>query len=177
MNNLPNNHYPNPARGFSSSRNLLHSMKAKADAQRSRAEKAADILTGIFGSMPFLLANILWFAVWIVINVGIIPGIEPFDPFPFSLLTMIVSLEAIGLAIIVLISQNRAEKIADLRQEVDLQLDMITEQELTKLLHMMRLMLEKQGIDVSQDEELQGMLQPTDVERLEDDLKKDIIKE
>ena len=89
-------------------------MKARADEKSGFAEKLADRLTIAFGSMPFLLLNCLWFALWIVINVGLFPAIPIFDPFPFGFLTMIVSLEAIILAIIVLISQNRAARIADL---------------------------------------------------------------
>ena len=102
---------------------LVRSVKGKADEKRSPMARIADTLTAVFGSMPFLLLNVAWFVVWIVINVGLIPGIEPFDPFPFGFLTMVVSLEAIALAIIVLMSQNRSAKILDLREEVDLQVN------------------------------------------------------
>lgn len=149
------------------SRHIIQSLKAKADRKRSLSDKIADWITGTFGSMGFLILNVLWFVIWIILNLGIIPGIVPFDPFPFGLLTMIVSLEAIVLAIFVLISQNRAEKVDDLRQEVDLQVDMIAEEEVTKLLIMVSVLLEKQGIDVSQDAELQAMLSPTNIEKLE----------
>jgi uncharacterized membrane protein len=157
------------------SRRIIRSLKAKADARRSRAEKIADWLTENFGSMPFLVINFLWFSIWIVINVGLIPGIKPFDPFPFGLLTTIVSLEAIGLAIIVLISQNRAAKIADLREEVDLQVDIITEEEITKLIQMVKLLLEKQGIDLSDDEDLPAMLKPTNVRKIETALEQQVV--
>jgi uncharacterized membrane protein len=149
------------------STHIIRSLKKEADAKRSLPEKIADWMTNAFGSMAFLAFNVIWFAVWITVNIGIIPGVTPFDPFPFGLLTMIVSLEAILLAIFVLISQNRAAKVADLREEVDLQVDMIAEEELTKLLKMVSLLCEKNGIDVSKDEELQGMLEPTNVEKLE----------
>jgi uncharacterized membrane protein len=149
------------------SRHIINSLKAKADRKRSLSEKIADWITGTFGSMGFLIVNVLWFSIWIILNLGIIPGLVAFDPFPFGLLTMIVSLEAIVLAIFVLISQNRAEKVDDLREEVDLQVDMIAEEEVTKLLIMVSVLLEKQGIDVSQDAELQAMLSPTNVEKLE----------
>jgi uncharacterized membrane protein len=124
--------------------------------------------------MIFLSLNVVWFIIWIVINVGLIPGLEPFDPFPFSFLTMVVSLEAIALAIIVLMSQNRAAKIADLREEVDLQVNKITEKELTKLLEIAAMLAEKEGIDLSQDEVLQKMLKRTDTKKLEAALEKEI---
>jgi uncharacterized membrane protein len=149
-------------------------LKARANAKSGIAERLADKLTAGFGSMPFLLINCLWFLIWIVLNLGIIPAVPVFDPFPFGLLTMIVSLEAIILAIIVLISQNRAARIADLREEVALQVEEISEQEITKLLELMVRLLEKEGIDLSQDVQLRAMLQPTDTELLTEELEKEV---
>ncbi len=105
------------------SRQIIRSLKARQNEKRSRAEKIADFMTASSGSIGFLIINVLWFVVWIVINLEIIPGLAAFDPFPFGLLTMIVSLEAIVLAIFVPISQNRSSKISDLREEIDLQVD------------------------------------------------------
>ena len=107
-------------------------------------------------------------------NTGFIYFIQPFDPFPFGLLTMIVSLEAIFLAIIVLISQNRAAKIDDLRAETDLQINTITEEEITKVMELQVLLLKKNGIDVSHDPELMQMLEPTDLDRIEKSLEEQI---
>ncbi len=152
------------------------SLKGRADAKRTFAEIVADKLTLVFGSMIFLVINVVWFVVWIIINVGLIPSIKPFDPFPFGFLTMVVSLEAIALAIIVLISQNRAAKIADLREEVDLHIDMMAEAELTKLLQLVTKLAEKQGINLSGDSELQEMLEPSDTEQLQQALEDDISK-
>jgi uncharacterized membrane protein len=163
-------------RRLNTSRSIIRSLKAKANAKRTPAEKIADWMTESFGSFGFLVINAIWFFVWIVMNVGVIPGIQPFDPFPFGLLTTIVSLEAIILAIFVLISQNREAKIAELREEIDLQVDIITEQELTKLLEMMRVLLEKNGVDLSTDEDLKLMLRPTDVDKLEKVLEQEVLE-
>ena len=152
----------------------IKSVKGRADEKRKLSERIADALTLGFGSMVFLVLNVVWFIVWIVINVGLIPGIEPFDPFPFGFLTMVVSLEAIALAIIVLMSQNRAAKIADLREEVDLQVDMMAEQELTKLLQLVTMLAEKQGIDLRHDDELQEMVQPSDHSQIEQALEQEV---
>ena len=152
----------------------LKSVKGRADQRRRLSERIADVLTLGFGSMAFLVLNVVWFVVWIVINVGLIPGIEPFDPFPFGFLTMVVSLEAIALAIIVLMSQNRAAKIADLREEVDLEIDRMAEAELTKLLQLVSKMAERQGIDLSRDHELREMVQPADHEKIEAALEQEV---
>ncbi|MBA3868242.1 MAG: DUF1003 domain-containing protein [Anaerolineae bacterium] len=156
-------------------REIIRSLKTRQDEKRSLAEKIADFMTAIFGSIVFLLINVIWFAIWIVINLKIIPGSVAFDPFPFGLLTMIVSLEAIVLAIFVLISQNRSSKIADLREEIDLQVDMLTERELTKVMHLVCAIAEKQGIDLTQDKELQIMLEPTSMSKIEHALEKQVI--
>jgi uncharacterized membrane protein len=153
---------------------IRRSVKASQDEKRGLAERLADTLTKWFGSMPFLIVNCIWFIVWMLINLELIPGVPAFDPFPFGLLTMVVSLEAIILAIIVLISQNRAARIADLREEVALQVEEISEQEITKILVLMKMLLEKEGIDISQDEELQAMLRPTDTKMLEEALEKEV---
>ena len=152
----------------------IKSVKGRADQRRRLSERIADVLTLGFGSMAFLVINVVWFIVWIVINVGLIPGIEPFDPFPFGFLTMVVSLEAIALAIIVLMSQNRAAKIADLREEVDLEIDRMAEAELTKLLQIVTKIAERQGIDLSRDHELREMVQPADHEKIEAALEQEV---
>ena len=82
-------------------RELVKSFEAKALKKRSLVVRIADQLTSTFGSIAFLLFNILLFAAWMLINLGKVPGISPFDPFPFVLLTTTVSLEAIILSIIV----------------------------------------------------------------------------
>jgi uncharacterized membrane protein len=155
-------------------RKVIKSFKAKADAKRSLAEKFADLMTVKFGSVVFLALNALWFLSWILINTGMIPWVEPFDPFPFGLLTMVVSLEAIFLAIIVLISQNREARIADLREEIELRISSISEGELTKLINLTVLLLEKNGINVDEDPELRKMLKPIDNAEIEQQLEAEL---
>ena len=150
-------------------RKILKSLKAKADARRSTSEILADWTTAKFGSVGFLIINVAVFTVWILINLGKISSLPIFDPYPFNLLTMAVSLEAIILAIFVLISQNRSAKVDDLREETHMQINLIAEKEVTKALHILLMLAEKYGIDLSQDPELQKMLKPisaTDLERM-----------
>ncbi|OGI68156.1 hypothetical protein A3A05_01090 [Candidatus Nomurabacteria bacterium RIFCSPLOWO2_01_FULL_41_12] len=156
-------------------RRIFRSIKAKADAKRTATERIADWMTSRFGSITFLSLNILMFILWVLINTNQIQGIPPFDPFPFSLLTTIVSLEAIILAIFVLISQNRNSKVDDLREETHLQVNLIAEKEITKLMKMMAILLEKHGVDLSQDPELKKLLRPISEEEIEKRLEKEIL--
>lgn len=147
---------------------VVQSYRAKADAKRTITDRFADTLTLKFGSVLFLTLNAIWFFIWITLNTNIIPGIEPFDPFPFGLLTMIVSLEAIFLAIIVLISQNRAAKVAELREEIDLQVNSIAESEVSKVIEILGILLKKNGIKLD-DPEIEDMVRPIrshDIERI-----------
>ena len=131
------------------------------------SDHLADQITAFSGSMLFFYLNALWFAIWIPLNIGWF-GVEPFDPFPFGLLTMIVSLEAIFLATFVLISQNRQSLQADRRQKVNMQVDMLAEQEVTKLIHMVAEIHEHLGIGHPNDGELQRMGRRTHIEKLAD---------
>lgn len=161
-------------RRLRSRRRIINSFEAKANNNRSLSERIADVMTMRFGSMVFLVVNGLWFLLWVVINIHLIPGILPFDPFPFGLLTMIVSLEAIFLSIVVLISQNRGSKIDDIREEIGLQINTIAEEEITKMMELQVMILKKHGIDVSKDKELQQMLEPTDKGHIERVLEKQL---
>lgn len=153
---------------------IIKSFKKKANERRSVIERIADLMTSRFGTVTFLIFNLVVYAIWIAVNSGFVPAIEPFDPFPFGLLTMSMSIEAIVLAIVVLISQNREAKITELREEMNLQVDMIAEEELTKVLKMMSVLLEKHGVDLSGDRELQSMLQPLRNVRIEQRLEQQL---
>ncbi len=157
-----------------SKRKIFHSFKARANFKRTLIEKIADYMTSSFGSMTFLFFNVLLFTFWILINTNYIKVIPVFDPFPFSLLTMIVSLEAIILAVFVLISQNRSLKVDDIREETHLQIDIISEKEITKIIKMLTILLEKNGIDLSEDSELKKLLKPVSEVEIEKKLEKEI---
>ncbi|MBI2410943.1 MAG: DUF1003 domain-containing protein [Candidatus Kerfeldbacteria bacterium] len=176
MNTHSSQHIPNESDNnrTHTSRHIIKSFKAKADAKRTTTEKAADWLTEKSGTVAFLIINILFFLGWILLNTGVIPGITPFDPFPFGFMTTAVSLEAIILAVVVLISQNREATIADIREEIDLQVNVITENEITKLLEMVTLLLQKQEIDITLDKELKEMLKPINVAKIEKSLERQI---
>lgn len=154
---------------------ILKSIKAKAALKRTLPEKLADFMTSVFGSMTFLVLNVLLFLFWLVVNTGQLKSVPIFDPFPFTLLTTIVSLEAIILAIFVLVSQNRSSRVDDLREETNLQLNVIERAELTKIIKMLAILLEKQGFDLTKDSELKKMIRPATEEEIESSLEKEIL--
>jgi len=145
-------------------------IKASHAADRTTIEIIADWLTDLAGSAAFLGLHAIWFAIWIPWNVGLIAGLAPFDPFPFGLLTMIVSLEAIFLSIFVLMAQKRESAIAELREEMSLQVGLRLEEEVTKTLQLVAGLYTRMGHKVAEDPELHEMLQPLDVAAIEHEL-------
>jgi uncharacterized membrane protein len=116
-------------------------------------DRIADAITSYSGRMVFVYGHIMWFGLWIVLNTGRL-GVPPFDPFPYGLLTMVVSLEAIFLSTFVLISQNRLSEAAEHRADLDLHIGLLTEYELTRVLHMLHAIQDKMGIANAADSEL-----------------------
>ena len=131
----------------------LTRLHVQARKDRNLQERIADSITQFSGRMSFVYFHVVWFGLWILINTGHL-GIRPFDPFPYGLLTMIVSLEAIFLSTFVLISQNRLSEDSDRRAHLDLQIGLLTEHELTRALQMLDAIQEKLGIENDSDIEL-----------------------
>lgn len=145
------------------------SLAAQHAERRNRIERIADALTRAAASTPFLVGHVVWFVAWIVVNTGVI-GLRPFDPFPFGLLTLVVSLEAIFLSIFVLMAQSRESSVAELREEVSLQVVLRMEEEVTKTLQLVAGLYSRLGQELSEDDELSEMLGPLDEDRIEKDL-------
>jgi uncharacterized membrane protein len=135
------------------------------EARETRQDRVADLLTRFSGNMWFVYVHAIWFAWWIADNRQWIPGVV-FDPFPFGLLTLIVSLEAIFLATFVLISQNRDARIADMRADLDLQIDLLSEYEITQILRLVAAIgrkLEVEGCEGGELDELTQTVKLQDV--------------
>jgi CRP/FNR family cyclic AMP-dependent transcriptional regulator len=113
-------------------RRVSRNVNEIADEKLTVGQRIADVIAEFSGSIPFLVLNAVFFTVWIIVNV--IPPIT-FDPFPFGLLTMIVSLEAIFLSIFVLVSQNRQSDKDRIRNELDYQVNLKAELGVSVLLH------------------------------------------
>jgi uncharacterized membrane protein len=105
----------------------------EAEDKRTRVQKVADWIADFSGSIPFLVLHIVFFAVWILLNVPGIPGAPLFDPFPYGLLTMVVSLEAIILSVFVLLSQNRQAAKERIRGDIEYEVNIKAEMEVAHL--------------------------------------------
>jgi len=101
--------------------------------RRTVVQKAADWIAEFSGSIAFLVIHLVAFTVWIVLNLGVVPGIRPFDAFPFGLLTMAVSLEAIVLSVFVLLSQNRQAAKDHIRSDIEYDVNLKAELEIAHL--------------------------------------------
>lgn len=145
-------------------RTIVH-MRMKAARERTPEQRLADAVTSFSGRMAFVYIHIVWFSVWILLNSGLF-NTQPFDPFPYGLLTMIVSLEAIFLATFVLISQNRMGELSEQRADLDLHIDLLTEYELTRVLQMLDAIQDKLGIRNEVDPELADLEMETQPEEV-----------
>jgi uncharacterized membrane protein len=143
-------------------------LEERARAQRSAIACVSDLITSCAGNEWSVAAHAVWFGAWILFNSGVLPlPWEPFDPFPFSLLTSIVSLEAIFLTLFVLASQNRLTEEADKRAHLDLQVDLLAEQEMTVVLRMLRELCDHFALEhTTASDEFRALIERTDVRDL-----------
>lgn len=157
----------NPALSKIIERNIrtIIQLRLKASHERSSQNRAADAITSFSGSMVFVYLHIAWFSIWVLLNTGRF-GVHRFDPFPYGLLTMIVSLEAIFLSTLVLITQNRQSDEVERRADLDLHIGLLTEHELTRVLQMLDAIQDKLGIEnhaASELADLEMETRPEDV--------------
>jgi len=142
-----------------------------AHGRRTPTERVSDVITKLVGSMGFLLAQLLLIAGWSLMNLHLLPGLRAFDPFPFGVLALIVSSEGVFLTTFVLISQNRMARQSERRSHLDLQVGMLSEQELTTILLMLQKLCQHVGVNVdSTKQEVQSFSQTTDVHKLASEL-------
>src|SRR5437879_7247847 len=121
-------------------------MQERLEERRSWLDRLADAISNLSGSMGFVLVHVGWFVGWFLWNTGVIPGVKKFDPYPFILLAMIVSVEAVLLSTFVLMKQNRMQRKSDARDHVNLQIDLLAEEEVTKSLRLLRAICRKTEI-------------------------------
>lgn len=144
-------------------------LKVAHSANRTLIQRFADRLIRVASSTTFLSLHIAWFTTWIAWNSGAF-GNTPFDPYPFGFLTLVVSLEAIFLSIFLLMGQSREAAIAELREELTLQVNLRMEAEVTKTLQLVAGLYTRLGHTIAEDSELREMLQALDAESLEKEL-------
>jgi uncharacterized membrane protein len=150
-------------------------VQAEEDALTRRPLGEA-ILEGIgssVGTPRFVIAHAVIVAGWVLINTGLIPFVHPFDPYPYNLLSTVVSVEAVLLVAFVLAQQNRMSRTAEQRAHLDLQVNLLAEREASKTIQLLQLLCEKHGIrDGVRDPETAELSQTTQVEHFVDELRK-----
>ena len=134
----------------------LQRRRKRDAANASLQERIAEAITGFTGSMRFVYLHLAIFGFWIVANLRLLPGIQPWDP-SFVILAMIASVEAIFLSTFVLISQNRMQAAADKRADLDLQINLLSEHEVTKLVAMVSEISKQLGIGHVAGEEVEEL--------------------
>jgi uncharacterized membrane protein len=143
--------------------NAIVRLEERALEERSVVDHVSDVIANFVGSIPFVAIHVAWFGVWVGLNAGI----WRFDPYPFALLCMLVSLEGVLLSTFVLIKQNRMSQRADHRSHLDLQINLLAEKEVTKILQLQRLICRRLGIEEAEaDREIAELSDVTAIENL-----------
>lgn len=137
------------------------------EAHRGLSDRIPDLIADFSGSMSFVGLHAIWFVLWFLINTRVLPILPAFDPYPFILLAMIVSVEGVLLSTFVLMKQNRMQQRSDSRDHLNLQIDLLSEKEVTKSLQLLRAICRRLEISEAElDPELQEMATTTSVDLL-----------
>ena len=137
----------------------------------SPTERIAETIGSFAGTIQFIVLQLAFVIAWILANMGLIGKIQPFDLYPFSLLSMLLSLEAVLMTAFVLVRQNRMSMRADHRSHLDLQINLLSEQEVTKVLQVLQRITRHLGIEDAVDQETEELAQETEVDNLQRDLR------
>jgi uncharacterized membrane protein len=148
---------------------IAHNIRAMVDLRheaqddRTRTGRITDKVARVAGGMIFVAVHAIGFALWIVVNLTRFA----FDPYPFSLLNLLVALEAVLLTSIVLMTQNRMTRLADRRAALNLQINLLSEQELTAMLHMLNGLCTHMSVPISlHDARVHQLMAETDVHKV-----------
>ena len=154
-------------------RNLvrMEERRTREAAEASLSERISDRVTQFAGSMTFVAVHAVAYGLWLAVNLGAVPGVKPFDP-SFVVLAMEASVEAIFLSTFVLISQNRMMGAAAKQSDLDLQINLLAEHELTRLVKLVDAMAMRMGVDVVDREELREIEEDVSPEAVLDGLAK-----
>jgi uncharacterized membrane protein len=154
--------------------NTVVRLEESALKDRTIADRLSDVIARFVGSILFVVIHLGWFGFWVGLNAGL----WKFDPYPFQLLCMLVSLEGVLLSTFVLIKQNRMSQRVDHRSHLDLQINLLTEKEVTKMLQLQRLICERLGIqEADTDAEVRELSNVTAVDHLAHELQEKMPKD
>lgn len=147
----------------------MEGRREREDKAATLEERVAGAITRFTGSMRFVYLHVLVYGCWIIANLGWIPGVPKFDP-SFIILAMEASVEAIFLSTFVLISQNRMSAAADKRSELDLQINLLSEHEVTKLVALLSAIADRIGVESEVDPEVDELKQDVAPEAVLDEI-------
>lgn len=148
---------------------LLHRERDE-ERRRTQEERIADRITSFAGSMRFVYLHAILFGLWILVNVGWLP-LPRFDP-SFVILAMFASVEAIFLSTFVLITQNRMAEAADKRADLDVQISLLAEHEISRLIELVKKVAEKLEVEGAHDAELDELVEDVAPERVLDEIER-----
>jgi uncharacterized membrane protein len=147
--------------------NSIVKQEEQALERRSVSERLVDTVGAFVGSLIFVVLHLALVAVWLLLNTGRIPGVRPFDPWPFSLLGVIVAVEAVVLSSFIIMRQNRMMRRGEQRDHLNLQIDLLAEKEITALLQMVRALCGHMGLQgIAADKDIRELSQNTSIESL-----------
>ena len=133
----------------------ISAIEREAEAERTCGERMADRFAAIVGSWPFIITQSVVLAIWVVLNV--VAWMRHWDPYPFILLNLALSFQAAYASPIIMMSQNRQARLADRRNRLDLQINLLAEQENTEVLRLLRQLCIKQGVPIRGYEQLEAL--------------------
>ncbi len=165
----PQTHPPGLSSVLERNIQALAERRRQDEARASIADRIADGVTRFSGSMTFVMIHLLLFGIWVVANLGWVPGVRPWDE-SFVVLAMIASVEAIFLSTFVLISQNRMATAADKRADLDLQISLLAEHEITKLATLTAAIAQHLGLETDTDGEMAEIQQNVAPEAVLDEI-------
>jgi uncharacterized membrane protein len=147
----------------------LKARREREEAEATAQERIADAITRFTGSLLFVYLHLAFFGFWILANLGWVPGVPKWDE-SFVVLAMMASVEAIFLSTFVLISQNRMSAASDKRADLDLQISLLAEHEITKLTALVSAIADRVGVEVKGDDELDEIKQDVSPEAVLDEI-------
>jgi uncharacterized membrane protein len=148
---------------------MLQERREREEATAALEERIAGAISRFSGTMRFVYAHVVVYGFWLLVNLGLVPGVPKFDP-SLVILAMVASVEAIFLSTFILITQNRMSAAADRRAELDLQISLLVEQEVTKLAALLSAIADRLGIQTEVDAEVEELKQDIAPEAVLDEI-------
>lgn len=152
--------------------NALLEVRRAEERRKTFSDRIADAVTTFAGSMWCVYVHAVLFGGWLILNSGGVPGVRPWDPFPFVMLAMFASVEAIFLSTFILITQNRMQRLADRRAELDLQISLLTEHELTQAIRLLDQVAKSMNVPRPPEEELAEIKKDIDPQKVASEIEK-----